>query len=144
MKMMKLSYLLLMWWVACMSQYTHAAGEQTLTFVKIDGSTIAFSTSGLVITYDDFVHAVVTNDETTATIDLVDVDYMRFGEVEPSTLKGDVNGDREVNIADINTIIAIILGREADEDTMSRADVNSDTEVNIADINAVIALILRQ
>lgn len=141
--MRKLSYLLLML-AACAALTAHAASEQTLTFVKTDGSTIAFSTSGLVITYDDYAHAVVTNDETSATVDLIDVDYMCYGDVEPSVLKGDVNGDGEINIADINVIIGIVLGGMVDADTLSRADVKSDGEVNIADINAVIALILGQ
>ena len=56
---------------------------------------------------------------------------------------GDVNGDGEINIADVNTVIVIILGGNADEDTMRRADVNCDSEVNVADINSIIDLILR-
>ena len=61
---------------------------------------------------------------------------------EPQPLKGDVNGDGEVNIADINALIDIILGGYADEATLKRADVNEDAEINIADINALIDIIL--
>lgn len=57
---------------------------------------------------------------------------------ELSTLKGDVNGDGEVNIADINAIIDMILSGASN----IVGDVNSDGEVNIADINAVIDIIL--
>ena len=114
-----------------------SAIEDTLTFVKTDGSTVAFSTRGLIITYDDFAHATVTNDDTSTTIDLVDMDYMCFGEVEAS-LKGDVNNDGEVNIADINAVIDIILTGG----TSARADVNGDGEVNIADVNSLIDIIL--
>ncbi len=57
---------------------------------------------------------------------------------ELSTLKGDVNGDGEVNIADINAIIDMILSGRSDPS----GDVNGDGEVNIADINAVIDIIL--
>ena len=53
-------------------------------------------------------------------------------------LKGDVNGDGEVNIADVNCIIEVILGGETDND----CDVNEDKEVNIADVNLVIDIIL--
>lgn len=53
-------------------------------------------------------------------------------------LIGDVNGDGEVNIADINAIIDAILGG----DYASPCDVNSDSEVNIADVNSVIDIIL--
>lgn len=56
--------------------------------------------------------------------------------------KGDVNADGEVNIADINALVDIILGNPADSDTMMRADVNGDGEVNIADVNALVDMIL--
>ena len=58
-----------------------------------------------------------------------------------ASLRGDVDGDGEVNIADINAVIAAILG-PVDPDLMERADVNGDGEVNVQDINAVIAIIL--
>ena len=61
---------------------------------------------------------------------------------EPSYLKGDVNGDGEVNIADVNVIINIIQGGNADENTLKRADVNDDGEIGIADINLDIDLIM--
>lgn len=56
-------------------------------------------------------------------------------------LKGDVNLDGEVNIADVNAILNIIMGGRVDADTMKRADVNEDGEVNIADVNAVLNII---
>ena len=55
---------------------------------------------------------------------------------------GDANGDGEVNISDINTVINIILGAATDDDTRRRSDVNNDGEVNISDINAIINMIL--
>ena len=57
-----------------------------------------------------------------------------------SGVPGDVNGDGEVNIADINAIIDIIL---SDKVGTAAADVNEDGEVNIADINSVIDVIQR-
>ncbi len=57
-------------------------------------------------------------------------------------LRGDVNADGEVNIADINALLDIILGKEVDHDTWLRADVNEDGEINIADINALLDIIL--
>ena len=53
-------------------------------------------------------------------------------------IPGDVNGDNEVNIADVNAVIDMILTGNSD----SAGDVNGDGEVNIADVNAVIDLIL--
>lgn len=54
-------------------------------------------------------------------------------------LKGDVNGDGEINIADVNVIITMILG---DGGSYTSADVNGDGEINIADVNAIINIIL--
>ena len=51
---------------------------------------------------------------------------------------GDVNGDGEINIADVNAVIDMILSGGGD---MS-GDVNGDKEVNIADVNALIDMIL--
>ncbi|MBQ6080532.1 MAG: leucine-rich repeat protein [Muribaculaceae bacterium] len=61
---------------------------------------------------------------------------------ENSWIKGDVNGDGEVNIADINAVVNIILGHVYDDATMLRADVNEDGEINVADVNAVLSIIM--
>ena len=58
----------------------------------------------------------------------------------PEYPRGDVNGDGEVNIADVNMLIDIILGGEDNSD--GRSDVNLDQEVNIADVNDDIDIIL--
>ena len=56
-----------------------------------------------------------------------------------SGLKGDVNGDGSVNIADVNEVIDMILSGRYD----AIGDVNGDGSVNIGDINALIAIILK-
>lgn len=58
----------------------------------------------------------------------------------PEPLYGDANGDGEVTVADINSIIDVILLGT----TNAGADVNSDGEITVADINAVINVILGQ
>lgn len=52
----------------------------------------------------------------------------------------DVNGDGEVNIADVDAIIKVILS--INDTVNDAADVNHDSEVNIADVDAVIKTIL--
>ena len=54
-------------------------------------------------------------------------------------LIGDVNGDGEINIADVNALIDLILGGGGSNNS---ADVNEDGEINIADVNAIIDIIL--
>ena len=68
--------------------------------------------------------------------------YISMLKVHGDWVKGDVNGDGEVNIADVNALIDIILGADADADTKARADVNEDSEINVADVNALIDIIL--
>ena len=65
-------------------------------------------------------------------------DITIYAPVQQQPIYGDVNGDGEVNIADINTVIDAILSNIGDP----RCDVNNDGEVNIADINVIISIIL--
>ena len=65
--------------------------------------------------------------------------YSYFGQIVEDIIMGDVNRDLEVNIADVNVAIDIILGGNS---SSIAADVNGDGEINIADINAVIDIIL--
>jgi len=51
---------------------------------------------------------------------------------------GDANGDNEINIADINTIVNVILT----DGYAFACDANQDGEVNISDVNKVVNIIL--
>lgn len=67
--------------------------------------------------------------------------WKKFVHIEAITVDvgaADVNGDGEVNIADINNVVNAILVGDTDE----AFDVNGDDEVNIADINEVVQTIL--
>ena len=67
--------------------------------------------------------------------DYCDVRSFVYHEITP----GDVNSDGEVNIADINALIDIILSGGGSR----TADVNGDGEISISDVNAAIAIILQ-
>ena len=53
-------------------------------------------------------------------------------------LTGDVNGDGEITVADVNAIVEAILGHGS----TPACDVNGDGEITVADINVVINIIL--
>lgn len=56
---------------------------------------------------------------------------------------GDVNGDGEINIADANSVIDIvIMGGNGGHTRMPADDVNNDGEVNIGDVNFIINIII--
>lgn len=57
----------------------------------------------------------------------------------PGNLKGDVDGDGEVGISDVNTLIDRILSSAPYD---AAADVDADGEIAISDVNAVIDIIL--
>lgn len=69
------------------------------------------------------------------------LNWKRFNiEAIPVTVTpGDLNADSEVNIADVNLLIAAILYGES---AGTIYDVNGDGEVSIADVNALIDLIM--
>ena len=52
---------------------------------------------------------------------------------------GDLNGDGIVDIADVNMVINMMIGRMA---PTAAGDTNDDGQVDIADVNAVINLML--
>ena len=58
--------------------------------------------------------------------------------------QGDVNGDGEVTIADVNIIIDLALGAVNNSFPLVLVDCNADNEINIADVNRIIDLILNQ
>lgn len=59
--------------------------------------------------------------------------------VMPPVITGDVNGDGEVSVSDINSVIDVILGGA----TLPSADVNGDGEVGVSDVNALIGIIIK-
>ena len=56
--------------------------------------------------------------------------------------KGDANGDGEINVTDVTSIISYILGKAPDGFNINAADANSDGEINVSDVTAVINMIL--
>ena len=101
--------------------------------IKVDGKLMVDGTTYYArckTTYLDFDG----NTRTTAYGPVISFVYCANAELEV----GDVNGDGEINIADINAVIDMILSG-----TISPSgDVNGDSEVNIAGVNTLIDLIL--
>ena len=62
---------------------------------------------------------------------------------EPS-VKGDVNGDGQLTIADVTTLIDMLLGAGNTEGYYTPGDVNMDSHVTIADVTALIDMLLMQ
>ena len=80
------------------------------------------------------------NDESYAHIDGGTANPGYFSE-KPAFLKGDVNGDGTVNVADVTMLVSMILGNMP---VNAAANVNGDTDVNVADVTALVSIILGQ
>ena len=62
--------------------------------------------------------------------------------VRIANLKGDANGDGQVDIADITAIASYILGNNPEAFVNYAADANDDGTIDIADITTVASIIL--
>jgi hypothetical protein len=60
----------------------------------------------------------------------------------PATLRGDVNGDEDVNIADVTDLIDYLLSGDASGINLEAADCNLDNDINIADVTDLIDYLL--
>ena len=61
---------------------------------------------------------------------------------KPAFIRGDVNGDGSVSIADVTALIDYLLSGNASGINLSAADTNQDTNVSIADVTALIDYLL--
>ncbi len=75
---------------------------------------------------------------TTALADVVPLSIPSFSEGN-TEMRGDVNGDGAVNVADISAVIGVMAGIGSGFNG-ERADINADGTVNVADISAIIIL----
>lgn len=62
--------------------------------------------------------------------------------VTPEPVRGDVNGDGEVDVADVNAVVNILLGKVEAGSLAGNADLNGDGEIDVSDINAIVNIIL--
>jgi len=61
-----------------------------------------------------------------------------------SGIAGDVNGDGVVDIADVNAVINVMLGKTTSDELRAASDVTSDGAVDIADVNAIVNIMINQ
>lgn len=71
-----------------------------------------------------------------------EIDTVMRGGDPVFALKGDVNGDGKVTIADADAIVNFFLGMNPQPFNLQAADVNDDGKVTIADANAVVNMFI--
>ena len=63
---------------------------------------------------------------------------------EPTSIRGDVNKDKAVNIADVTALIDYLLSNDATNIDLEAANCNQDDAVNISDVTKLIDYLLSQ
>ena len=136
--------------------------SHTLTISKLEGNTYRFvcfsmsnekisGTSGAILNVALAIGESVKEGKYEATISNVTVtktdetQLKLFDEkfnIIVNFIKGDANGDGEVNVTDIVEIVNYIMNKPSEKFIFSVADMNDDGEVNVSDIVKVVSLIM--
>ncbi len=133
-------------------------GDGTVTFFCESKAGLALTgTAGAVATFDVEVASTVAPDDYAVVVNNSDVtevsgttqhwktanEYIWTIEEGATVVKGDVNGDTEVNLADYQTVLAL-MASDADVSVNPSADVNKDGFINLADAQTILALMAAQ
>ena len=96
--------------IALVAMVASAETYNYLKFTKTNGTTLTYSVEGLKLIYDAS-NVIVNNVDGTATIALADVQDMYFSNEAGGNdfIRGDVNGDNTVSIADVTALINFLL-----------------------------------
>ena len=137
--------------------------NQTLNITKMEGNTyrfVCFSMSNEIITgtsgailnaaltigesvnegsYEATISNIVVTKTDGTQLKLSDA---KFNIVVTNVIKGDANGDGEVNVSDIVEIVNYIMNKPSDKFVFAAADLNGDGEVNVTDIVKVVSIIM--
>ena len=121
--------------------FTIAGSQYYLNFVFSQGGSTASSHQTVDVTgVRNTAFFEVTTQTNKYQVRDVTETYLPYLDVQ--SVPGDVNGDGEVNIADVTTLIDYLLGGELDSFDEVAADVDGDTQINIADVTALIDMLL--
>ena len=129
--------------IALVAMFASAKTYNYLKFTKTNGSTVTYSVEGLKLTYDN-TNVTIQNVDGTATIALAEVQDMYFSNEAGGgdLIRGDVNGDGKVSIADVTTLINYLLAEDATGINVDAIDCNQDGNESIADVTALINYLL--
>ena len=94
------------------------------------------------LTWDEY-HAIrIAGGEYKLTVDLNEMKLYIEDLTPPAGLRGDVNNDNNVSIADVTALIDYLLSGDATGVNLANADCNLDENVSISDVTALIDYLL--
>ncbi|MBO7610165.1 MAG: SusF/SusE family outer membrane protein [Muribaculaceae bacterium] len=63
---------------------------------------------------------------------------------DPTPIVGDVTGEGDVDVSDVNAVINIILNKSTQDDYPGNADVTGEGTIDVSDVNTIINIILNK
>lgn len=119
-----------------------AERKSALVINKTESVKHAYNISeGIVMKHQDDKLVMCLNGKSIGTYDIYDRMKITFEEKAES---GDANNDKNVTMADANTVVNLYLGSGASYINITAADTNGDGEVTMADANAIVNAFLGQ
>ena len=110
--------------IALVAMFASAETYNYLKFTKTNGSTVTYSVE--------------------ATIALAEVQDMYFSNEAGGSdfIRGDVNGDSNVNITDVTSLINYLLSQDATGINLDAANCNQDDGISISDVTTLVNYLL--
>ena len=116
-----------------------AQGFAYLNLTTADGAERSIAAAQVKITFADGALVEHGADGSEARVSLSDLVSMQFSNTgAPTSLKGDINIDGNVDVSDVTTLVGYIL----DGETPQNCDLDGDGNVNVTDVTTLVNLIL--
>ncbi|MBR5170211.1 MAG: dockerin type I repeat-containing protein [Muribaculaceae bacterium] len=126
--------------------YQYDGGSLAIEALAVQRSTSFASTLFYGDNYDYLpsMYHFASTTKTSNFLPMATFTYDKSGTPQPEVLKGDVNGDHEVNISDAIVLISAILNSDMTGVNLLNADVDENQEVNITDAIKLINFVLNE
>ena len=124
--------------------FEYTGGNLAIETLVLEAGSYSFKDNFLGMSTTDYVSYAHFNDlgwetHTYKFLPMTTFGYVKEDTPEPEVLRGDVNKDKAVNIADVTALIDMLLGGA---EMIPEADCNLDNAMNIADVTTLIDFLL--
>ena len=132
------------WRVICYSDKnnTFAGNEGEVCTVRVKTST-DMANGGYPITFKNITTTYVDGEGKGQIQRDIITTYVNFFTPDFPSL-GDANGDKQVNVTDITTVVSYILGNNPTKFIFGLADAYQDGTINVTDITAIVDIIMNE
>jgi len=125
--------------ISLVPETNYELSEVKVVHGKLEGDSIIHSVPQRMSSI--FVKSDLSGNELQIPNTMVDGDVAIYAVFSRNPIKGDINDDGLVSIADVTLLVNMILGKDVTSDA---ADINFDSTVSIADVTALVNIILAQ